>query len=562
MPLNVSIAQLNPTIGDLDGNLALMLKAAEAAGPDCDLIVFPELSLTGYHPADMLLDERFLAKVRASVDRLVELTKGFPRLHWAVGAPRGRDDGRPGKALWNAVLILHDGAILAEFAKQLLPTYDVFDERRYFEPGPDRANLLRIGDTNVGFLVCEDGWNTSGQAYEVDPWHRLVVLNHADLVVSVNASPSNLGKRELREGVFADRVRRHRTPVLYVNQVGGHDQLVYDGSSFAMSPGEGGEPVTLSLEAFEPDQMAFVFADGRLTSTEASWAHPPALAPMDLYLRQIVLGLRDYARRCGFKTVVVGCSGGIDSALTLALAVDALGADNVTAITMPSSFSSEGSVTDSQRLCANLGIRLHTHPIREQVAGLAGCFDLHFGARLAGVALENVQARIRGVILMEYSNTYGALLLTTGNKSETSVGYCTLYGDTNGGLGLIGDLYKTEVFELARHYNRVHGQELIPLAIIDKAPSAELAPDQKDSDSLPPYPVLDNLLKFLVEGDRLGAEEAQAARTEAERNPPLLAKVEGMVRRNEYKRRQAPPILRLRPRAFGDGWKFPIAAKW
>jgi NAD+ synthetase len=288
---------------------------------------------------------------------------------------------------------------------------------------------------------------------------------------------------------------------------------------------------------------------------------------MAFYRRQIVLGLRDYARRCGFTQAVVGSSGGIDSALTLALAAEALGPQNVTAITMPSRFSSAGSVGDSAELCRNLGITLHPHPIRDTVAGLEAGFENAFGRPLQGLALENVQARVRGTILMEYSNAFGHLLLTTGNKSEISVGYCTLYGDTNGGLGLIGDLYKTEVFELCRHLNASAGREIIPAAIIDKPPSAELAPGQKDSDSLPPYPVLDVILKHLIEGERLGPDERPEVEAEFARlsagpeGRATIERVRKMIVRSEYKRRQSPPILRLRGRAFGSGRQMPIAAK-
>ncbi|HEX5364799.1 MAG TPA: NAD(+) synthase, partial [Gallionella sp.] len=292
------------------------------------------------------------------------------------------------------------------------------------------------------------------------------------------------------------------------------------------------------------------------------------LTAMEFYRRQIVLGLRDYARRCGFTRAVVGSSGGIDSALTLALAAEALGADNVVGITMPSKFSSAGSVDDSVALCRNLDVRLIEHPIRDLVAAYGEGFAAAFDTPLQGLTLENLQARVRGTILMEYSNAFGHLLLTTGNKSEISVGYCTLYGDTNGGLGLIGDLYKTEVFELCRHINACAGRELIPYAIIDKEPSAELAPGQRDTDSLPPYPVLDAILKQLIEGERLGEDEraavaaAFAEHQASDQGRALIARIKRMIARNEYKRRQAPPILRLRGRAFGSGRQMPIAAKY
>jgi NAD+ synthetase len=351
-----------------------------------------------------------------------------------------------------------------------------------------------------------------------------------------------------------------------VNQVGGHDQIVFDGASFAVEPEAG---VIFEARRFEEDVYTLEFAQGRFgTAGTLPLVSAAGLSVMEFYRRQIVLGLRDYARRCGFKQAVVGSSGGIDSALTLALAAEALGPENVVGITMPSKFSSEGSVSDSEALCRNLGIQLIEHPIRDLVEQYAKGFSAAFESPLQGLPLENLQARVRGTLLMEYSNAFGHLLLTTGNKSEISVGYCTLYGDTNGGLGLIGDLYKTEVFALCRHINETAGRELIPVAIIEKEPSAELAPDQKDTDSLPPYPVLDGILKHLIEGVRLGRDEreeverAYATQIASEAGRTLITRIKKMIARNEYKRRQAPPILRLRGRAFGSGRQMPIAAKY
>lgn len=329
--------------------------------------------------------------------------------------------------------------------------------------------------------------------------------------------------------------------------------------------------MVFEAERFVEDLRTLQFDDGRFLDTAGQpCAAVPArgLPTMEFYRRQIVLGLRDYARRCGFTRAVVGSSGGIDSALTLALAAEALGPDNVVAVTMPSRFSSSGSVDDSVVLCRNLGITLHEHPIRDLVDGYARQFESSFGQPLRGLPLENLQARIRGTTLMEYSNAFGHLLLTTGNKSEISVGYCTLYGDTNGGLGLLGDLYKTEVFALSRHINESAGQELIPQAIIDKPPSAELAPDQKDEDSLPPYPVLDEILKYAIEGRHLSTAEFTAAEAFVRQlqgrsgGAELVERVQRMIFRSEYKRRQAPPILRVRPRAFGTGRQMPIAAHY
>ncbi len=564
--LNLCVAQLNFTVGDIDGNVAKMVAAALGArDKGAQLVVFPELSLTGYYPGDLLDEPAFLDRVDQGLAALQAASGQCPGQHWVVGAPVRRAGS--GKRLENSLLVIHEGKVVLRYAKQLLPTYNIFDERRHFEPGPDVARVLRIGGTQVGLMICEDGWNDEGQDYLVNPFQRMSDAA-PDLVVSINASPSNIGKREQRHQVFGAASQRHGLPILYVNQVGGHDQLVYDGASFAVEPDAG---VVFEAERFTEDVRLLRFDNGRFLQLDGS--APPRVPPQGLptmafYQAQIVLGLRDYARRCGFRQAVVGSSGGIDSALTLALAVEALGADNVVAVTMPSVYSSAGSVDDSVTLCRNLGIPLHTYPIAELVAGYGRQFEHSFGPPLQGLPLENLQARIRGTVLMAYSNQFGHLLLTTGNKSEISVGYCTLYGDTNGGLGLIGDLYKTEVFALSRHLNEAAGRELVPLAIIDKEPSAELAPDQRDTDSLPPYPVLDEVLKALIEGKRLAGWEYEKAsafvdqlRGTAE-GQALIERVSRMIARNEYKRRQAPPIIRVRSRAFGVGRQMPIAAKY
>ncbi|MBI5258870.1 MAG: NAD+ synthase [Burkholderiales bacterium] len=562
--MKITLAQLNPTVGDIEGNVARIIAAAHTAREHgAELLVCPELSLTAYYPADLLEEPGFMARVAQGIEVLCQASRQMPALHWVVGAPMPRSG--PGKRLHNALLVIHAGRITLQYAKQLLPTYNIFDERRHFEPGPDVAKVLRIGSMQVGLLVCEDGWNDEGADYAVNPFQRLRDAA-PDLVVSINASPSNIGKREQRHQVFGQASRRHGLPILYVNQIGGHDQLVYDGASFAVEPEAG---VVFEAQRFVEDVCTLEFAQGRFAA-EGGAALPPVppagLPTMAFYQAQIVLGLRDYARRCGFQRVVVGSSGGIDSALTLALAVQSLGPDNVAAVTMPSRWSSTGSVGDSVALCHNLGITLHTHPIGELVQDFGTQFEHSFGTPLAGLPLENLQARIRGTVLMAYSNRFGHLLLTTGNKSEISVGYCTLYGDTNGGLGLIGDLYKTEVFALSRHVNEAAGRELIPAAIIDKPPSAELAPGQLDTDSLPPYPVLDEVLKVLIEGKGLAAwEHAQASAfvdglRQGDDGRALIERVRGMIARNEYKRRQAPPIIRVRARAFGSGRQMPIAA--
>jgi len=563
--LKLTVAQLNYFVGDIEGNAQKMIAAAQQAAVDgSDLIVFSELSLTGYYPGDLLEEPLFMDRVAAGIESLQNASRQLRGLHWVIGAPVPR--AGPGKQLHNALIVIKAGDIVLRYAKQLLPTYNVFDEHRHFEPGPDVARVLRIGDAQVGLLICEDGWNDEGLDYLVNPFQRMADAA-PDLVVSINASPSNVGKREQRHQVFGDASKRHGLPILYVNQIGGQDQIVFDGASFAVEPDRG---VVYEAQRFVEDVTTLRFDNGRFLARGGDAlpaVDPQGLPTLAFYQAQIVLGLRDYARRCGFRQVVVGSSGGIDSALTLALAVQALGAENVVGVTMPSSFSSSGSVDDSVALCGNLGIALHTHPIKEAVDVYARQFEASFGAPLKGLPLENLQARIRGTVLMEYSNHFGHLLLTTGNKSELSVGYCTLYGDTNGGLGLLGDLYKTEVFALSSYVNEAAGRELIPQAVIDKPPSAELAPGQVDTDSLPPYPVLDEILKLLIEGRRLAAwEYAKAtAFVEGQRadaaGSALVERIRGMIARNEYKRRQSPPIIRVRARSFGTGRQMPIAAK-
>lgn len=564
--LRITLAQLNFTVGDIEGNVARMVAAArQAASEQADLVVFSELALCGYYPGDMLDEGAFQQRVAAGLAALQQASAELPGLHWVVGAPTPAQG--PGKRLHNSLLVLHAGAVRLRYAKQLLPTYNIFDERRHFEPGPDVAKVLRIGNAQVGLLICEDGWNDSGADYATNPFDRMRDAA-PDLLVSINASPSHIAKREQRHQIFGDASRRNGLPILYVNQIGGHDQIVFDGASFAVEPEAG---IVFEARRFVEDVRTLQFDNGRFLTAEGETPEAvPAqgLPTMEFYRQQIVLGLSDYARRCGFKQVVVGSSGGIDSALTLALAAQALGPENVVGITMPSRFSSSGSVDDSVALCRNLGVQLLTHPIADQVAAYAQQFEASFGQALQGLPLENLQARIRGTVLMEYSNAFGHLLLTTGNKSEISVGYCTLYGDTNGGLGLIGDLYKTEVFALSRHINAHAGRELIPQAIIDKEPSAELAPNQRDVDSLPPYPVLDEVLKMLIEGDRLAPAEYDAANAfvqqleQGDDGRALVHRVRMMVARNEYKRRQAPPIVRVRARAFGSGRQMPIAARY
>ena len=567
--LKVTLGQINPTIGDIDGNLELMDRAADLAFREgSNVIVFPELSLTGYYPADLLEEESFRARIRDGIKRLQVLSRRIPDVHWVLGAPTERK--APGKPLHNSLLVLSNGRIRGVYHKQLLPTYDVFDERRHFEPGPDTTLVLRIGDAHVGFMICEDGWNDEGTDYALNPFERLAAAD-PDLVISINASPSNFGWREQRHGIFTRACLRHNLNLVFLNQIGGHDQLVYDGASFVIqssSSASGHRGIIHELPAFSECLSTIRFDPVRREFCEPLTRRAEDLIPSEFYRRQCILGIRDYVRRCGFKQVVVASSGGIDSAVTLALCAEALGPQNVVGITMPSEYSSRGSVDDSVRLAQSLGIELLRHPIHSLVETYRAGFGEATQQQLAKLPLENLQARIRGTIVMEYSNQFGHLLLTTGNKSEISVGYCTLYGDTAGGLGPIGDLYKTEIFALSRHLNDSAGREVIPQSIIDKPPSAELAPGQLDTDSLPPYEVLDEILKVLIEGPRLAraervsAESAVAHLRETAQGRDTIARVRKMISRSEYKRRQAAPIIRMRARAFGIGRQMPIAARY
>lgn len=564
--LKIAMAQKNYQVGDFAGNVAMIIAAmAKASEAGADLVVFSELSITGYYPRDLLEEPAFLKRADECVEMVMEASRRFAGLTAVIGTIRGRVG--PGKPLHNALLAISNGEIKGEYYKQLLPTYGIFDERRHFEPGPDVACTINVAGHTVGMLVCEDSWNDSELDYSVNPFKALDSVKPS-LIISINASPSNRGKREMRHKLFAAASQRHNMPIIYVNQVGGQDQIVFDGASFAVSPSQG---VAFESIAFE-EAFDVIGFDGREFKSDSPaglpGTHRGDVSPIRRARQQLVRGTRDYARRTGFATAVVGCSGGIDSALTLAIGADAIGPENMVAITMPSNWSSEGSVSDSVTLCENLGIKLIVHPIGDIVRLYAERYERSFGVPLKGLALENVQARIRGTILMEYSNMNNALVLSTGNKSEISVGYCTLYGDTNGGLNVPGDLYKTEVFEMCQDINDEAGYDRIPTSICTKPPSAELAPGQQDTDSLPPYEVLDEILKWHIEGPRLEASEWEKARqfvgsllTTTE-GRALVARILTMVARSEYKRMQSPPIIRLRARAFGMGRQMLLSATY
>ena len=551
--MRLCLAQINTTIVDFAGNLARVARACDRArAQGAQVVVTPELALTGYPPLDLLERPEVL---QAAVDALPELLLASRGLTLIIGAAL-RNDG-PGRPALNAALVLQDGHHVATICKRLLPTYDVFDEDRYFQPGTS-AQVLDIAGRRVGVTICEDIWHhdDDGQPrYPVDPVAELVAAG-ADCILNLSASPFEVGKPLRRLQLVRGIAERHGVPVAYCNLVGGNDSLVFDGRSFAV---DGHGRVLGVADAFAEADL-HVELPALVAHPHAPFSQIPAVFQADtaLDVRQaLVLGLRDYVNKCGFKNVVLGLSGGIDSALTAALAVEALGPEHVTGVAMPGPYSSAGSVTDALQLAQNLQIRCPIVAISQPYHAFHQALDNEF-SRYANVPADitdqNLQARARGTVLMALSNKTGALLLTTGNKSELAVGYCTLYGDMNGGLAVIGDVPKTLVYDVARTYNVE--REVIPEDTLTKPPSAELAPDQKDEDSLPPYPILDAILQHHVV-ERLSVADIVAAGFER----ATVERVVRLVELNEYKRRQAAPVLRVTRKAFGGGRRVPMARR-
>jgi NAD+ synthase (glutamine-hydrolysing) len=546
--MKLALCQLNPVMGDIAGNTGRLIDTLAALAPrNPDLCIFPELFLQGYPPRDLLERRWFIANGLAALERIRAVSRQFPDMGILTGvAVPAENPG--GKGLFNSAVLIADGAVLFRQHKSLLPDYDVFDETRYFDPAP-ATGVVRFKDETLGITVCEDAWNAPGMwerpRYREDPIRRLAEAG-ATLLVNISASPFYLGKQRLRFQLMADHARRHGVPLAFVNQTGGNDELIFDGSSMLV---DAGGNLRAMLPSFGEEVRVVDTRDPRDTPVA------PDFDSVAMVHDALVMGIVDYMRKCGFRKAVLGLSGGIDSAVTAALAAAALGPDMVTGVTMPSRYSSEGSVFDARELAANLGIHFKTIPIEPMFAPFLSGLTPHFDGRPADIAEENLQARIRGTILMALSNKFGCLLLSTGNKSEMAVGYCTLYGDMNGGLSVISDLPKTMVYTLARHINRQ--REIIPSASIAKPPSAELRPDQKDSDSLPSYDTLDAILGLLIEE---GASIAEAADKGFDRQ--TVGWVAEAIRKSEYKRRQAAPGLKVTPKAFGVGRRFPIAAKY
>jgi NAD+ synthase (glutamine-hydrolysing) len=530
--MKIALAQIDPVVGDLDGNRELIVACIEEAREvGADLVVLPELAVTGYPPEDLLLRPGFVRAARASLDRIAAETQDIVAL---VGVPLLDGD------LFNACAICVNGDVTGWAKKWHLPNYGVFDEKRYFAAGSELA-LVDVAGTKVGITICEDMWVPGPPTTEL-------AAAGAELVVNLSASPFHLGRALEREAIFAARARESGARVALCNTIGGQDELIFDGHSVVL---ESDGSVLARASGFE-EALLVVDLDRPETAS---------IAPLDDDLEQmsraLVLGLRDYVAKNGFDAVIVSVSGGIDSAVTAALAAEALGPGRVHCVSMPSRYSSDATRTDARRLAENLGCDFRELPIESVVEAYTGVLAESFAGRDSDVAEENLQARIRGTLAMALSNKFGWLLVASGNKSELSVGYATLYGDMAGGFALLKDVFKTDVFRLARHLNEQAGRELVPESTIERAPSAELREAQLDEDSLPPYPELDRVLEAYVEEDR-SLDELSADGFD----PDVVTRAVALIDRAEYKRRQAPPGVRLRPKAFGRDRRTPITSRW
>jgi NAD+ synthase/NAD+ synthase (glutamine-hydrolysing) len=541
--MRIALAQINPTVGDLSGNVDRMARAArDAAGRGANVIVFPELSLTGYPPRDLVEKPSFLDASERELERVARETSGLGLS--VICGYVARSKAETGKRALNSAAVLEGGQIVFRQSKMLLPTYDVFDEARYFRPG-EREDLFVLRGQPMALTICEDAWNDKRywkhRLYPRDPVEELFGAG-AEIMICINASPFNMGKREQRRLIYRAAAKRYSKPVVYVNQVGGNDQLVFDGSSFAM---DGKGEIVAAARSFEEDLVM----TGDL--------HEDFMDECEAVYQALVLGTRDYVRKCGFSKVLIGLSGGIDSALTAAVAVEAVGRENVTGVAMPGPYSSDHSIKDAKEMAERFGINFETISISSVYDCFARTLEPAFHGKGPDVTEENLQSRLRGVTLMALSNKTGALVLTTGNKSELAVGYCTLYGDMCGGLAVISDVPKTMVYQLSRIANRRHNGA-IPENVFTKPPSAELRPDQKDTDSLPPYEVLDGILEDYIEQYLTPKQIAEAHSLPL----ALVQDIVNKVDRNEYKRQQAAPGLKVTTKAFGIGRRFPIAQRF
>ncbi|MCW5317766.1 NAD+ synthase [Nostoc sp. KVJ3] len=552
--MKIAIAQINPTIGDLLLNAQKILEAAQrAASSGARLLLTPELSLCGYPPRDLLLNPSFVEAMGITLQNLAQDLP--PNLAVLVGTVEQNLNAHisGGKTLFNSIALLENGKVKQIFHKRLLPTYDVFDERRYFEPGL-QANYFTLDNIDIGVTICEDLWNDEEywgkRSYTVNPIADLAILG-VDLILNLSASPYTVGKQQLRETMLRHSAVRFQQPIIYANQVGGNDDLIFDGRSFALN--RQGE-IMCRARGFDTDLVIVEFDEAQ-HDLQLGSVEPIYESEDEEIWQALVLGVRDYARKCRFSKVVLGLSGGIDSAIVAAIATAALGKENVLGVLMPSPYSSEHSISDAVALADNLGIKTNLLPIGELMQGFDQTLGDLFAGTEFGLAEENIQSRIRGNLLMAIANKFGYLLLSTGNKSEMAVGYCTLYGDMNGGLAVIADVPKTRVYSLCQWLNRHN--EIIPQNVLTKAPSAELKPGQVDQDSLPPYEILDDILQRLIHNHQSAAQIVAAGHDSV-----IVDRVIQMVARAEFKRRQAPPGLKITDRAFGTGWRMPIASNW
>ena len=547
--MRIALAQLNPTVGDFRANVDGMARAArQAADLGAEVVAFPELSLPGYPPRDLVERPSFLDRNEEELQRLACETSKLDLS--IISGFVSRAPNPIGKRAFNSAAVIEAGSVVFRQNKTLLPTYDVFDEARYFRPAENIA-LCSIRGRAVALTICEDAWNDSKyweqRLYHRDPVEELFAQG-AELLICINASPYSMGKRDVRRKIYSSVAKRYGKPVLYVNQVGGNDQLVFDGSSFAMNAA--GE-VIASARSFAED-LIVVDLDANIGDRREDFQEEP-----EAVYQALVLGTRDYIHKCGFERVLIGLSGGIDSSLTAAIAVEAVGKDNVMGVAMPGPFSSDHSVRDAKDMAERMGIRCELIPITGPYERVLQELAPVFAGRKPDVAEENVQARLRGVTLMALSNKFGSMVLTTGNKSELAVGYCTLYGDMCGGLAVISDVPKTLVYTLSHIANR-RLQNIIPENVFLKPPSAELRPDQKDSDSLPEYEVLDQILEAYVEQNHSPKVIASSLQLPLELVKDIVTKVD----RNEYKRQQAAPGLKVTSKAFGIGRRFPVAQRY
>ena len=552
--MKIALAQLNTIVGDCEGNLARVLSSLERAREEgVDLVVFPEQTLPGYPAEDLLEREDFIDQVQDVFERAVQACQGMAMVLGTIV----RTDCPEGKPIYNSAALVQDGEVLGFQHKTLLPTYDVFDEARYFCPAREHP-VFEFKGRKLALAICEDLWNRPGfcveNMYDTDPVEKWVVDGEADLVIAISASPFSLGRPRFRRRLLGEIASSRGIDLVYCNLVGGNTSLVFDGTSIAL----GAKSELLSqASSFDEDFVVFDLPgrDGEAGAAPAvAGAEDSSGEDLEQAFGALVLGTRDYLQKSGFRKAVLGLSGGIDSALTAVVAAAALGPENVIGVTMPSRFSSGGSVSDSRQLADNLGISLEEIPIETIFSSVLDTLDPVFEGLEEDVTEENIQARIRGLLLMALSNKLNALLLTTGNKSELAVGYCTLYGDMSGGLAVISDVPKTLVYRISEWLNR--DGEVIPAAIIDKPPSAELRPDQKDTDSLPPYDVLDAILEAYVEEGH-GLREVVELGFEEE----TVAGILRLVDLNEYKRLQAAPGLRITSKAFGPGRRFPVVKR-